>query len=253
MIVSNEPGYYKSNEFGIRIENLLAVVPTDMPAAATAAQDKAPSYFLRFQRLTLVPIQRELIDVDMLTAEEIDWVDTYHSEVSRKRGLRWSSWRGLVLTAAYLSSCCTDPSGAASEAVGESTRLAAEDDRTVGLICSRPTAGGAGVHRTIVLGDSVMLCSDAPACPRRSCVSGNGNSALDERGSGHGYACSSADSCLFPPSNSASVPWPRPNFSESKYARSPIWCLSVFIRQRRCARRRCQQEYDRATRLSHVQ
>src|SRR3546814_3337619 len=64
MIVSNEPGYYKSGEYGIRIENLLAVVRTDMPAAAQSNQQ---NHFLRFQRLTHVPIQRELIDAPMLT------------------------------------------------------------------------------------------------------------------------------------------------------------------------------------------
>lgn len=187
MIVSNEPGYYKSNEFGIRIENLLAVVPTDMPTASAAAtQDKPPSYFLRFLRLTLVPIQRELIDVDMLTAEEIDWVDTYHSEVSSQQRKTFCRWP-CGLCSLLLGLSCTDPSGAASEAVGESTRLAAQGDRAAGLRCRRAEL----VHRTAAVG-APLFSSDALACSAAL----SANSSLDARGSGHGYACNSAESCL---------------------------------------------------------
>lgn len=73
MVLSNEPGYYKSGAFGIRIENLLAVVPV--------AIDGAERDMLGFEPLTLVPIDRRLIAVALLTQEERAWVDAYHDRV----------------------------------------------------------------------------------------------------------------------------------------------------------------------------
>ncbi|HWU16998.1 MAG TPA: aminopeptidase P family protein [Devosia sp.] len=69
-VISNEPGYYKTGEYGIRIENLIVVVESA----------KAPG-FLEFETLTLAPIDRRLIDVDMLTAGERDWLNAYHQRV----------------------------------------------------------------------------------------------------------------------------------------------------------------------------
>jgi Xaa-Pro aminopeptidase len=75
MIVSNEPGYYKAGEFGIRIENLIAVVEArPQPAGAEKTT-------LSFETLTLVPYERRLIDVGLLTTEERAWVDVYHAQV----------------------------------------------------------------------------------------------------------------------------------------------------------------------------
>ena len=73
MIVSNEPGYYKTDAYGIRIENLVAVVRDE------GSESERP--FHRFETLTLAPIDRILIDAAMLTADEIDWIDHYHARV----------------------------------------------------------------------------------------------------------------------------------------------------------------------------
>ena len=79
MIVSNEPGYYKTGEYGIRIENLELIVPAPMPAGAE-------KNLLRFETLTLAPIDRRLIDPALLTSEEIAWVDAYHAMVHGRLG-----------------------------------------------------------------------------------------------------------------------------------------------------------------------
>ncbi len=73
MILSNEPGYYKQGHFGIRIENLVLVEPR--------AIDGAEGDFLGFETLTFVPIDRRLVDRNMLTPEEIAWWDDYHRKV----------------------------------------------------------------------------------------------------------------------------------------------------------------------------
>ena len=73
MILSNEPGYYKTGEYGIRIENLVLVVPRE----AEGAEKK----LLGFETLTFAPIDRNLIELDMLTDAERIWVDSYHRKV----------------------------------------------------------------------------------------------------------------------------------------------------------------------------
>jgi len=74
MIVSNEPGYYKTGAYGIRIENLVAVVePPPLP-------DQERS-MLAFETLTLAPLDRRLIDPLLLTSAELAWVDAYHARV----------------------------------------------------------------------------------------------------------------------------------------------------------------------------
>ena len=78
MIVSNEPGYYRTGQYGIRIENLVAVRDLDM--------DGAERPMLGFETLTLAPIDRTLIDRDLLTAEEVAWVDGYHARVRERIG-----------------------------------------------------------------------------------------------------------------------------------------------------------------------
>ena len=75
MILSNEPGYYREGAFGIRIENLLAVVP----AEAEPGRD-----FLGFETLTTVPIDRRLIDPSLMAPEERAWLDAYHAEVAAR-------------------------------------------------------------------------------------------------------------------------------------------------------------------------
>jgi Xaa-Pro aminopeptidase len=73
MILSDEPGYYKAGEYGIRIENLLLVEEREIAGAEGA--------FLGFETLTLVPIERALVDVSLLSADEIAWWNAYHARV----------------------------------------------------------------------------------------------------------------------------------------------------------------------------
>ncbi len=76
-ILSNEPGFYKAGEFGIRIENLMLVVERGATEGTT---------FLGMEPLTLCPYCRDLIDVEVLTPEEIRQVDSYHRMVMERLG-----------------------------------------------------------------------------------------------------------------------------------------------------------------------
>tara|TARA_R110002095_G_scaffold157755_1_gene136824 strand:+ start:637 stop:2469 length:1833 start_codon:yes stop_codon:yes gene_type:complete len=76
MIVSNEPGYYKQGEYGIRIENLVLV--KRVPKEDCADDGKT---MLCFETITLVPIDTSLVDKDLLTKDEIGWVNRYHQRV----------------------------------------------------------------------------------------------------------------------------------------------------------------------------
>ena len=76
MILSNEPGYYKTDAYGIRIENLELVVGADIEGAEKPMN--------AFETLTLAPIDRRLIDVDMLSAAELNWLNDYHARVATK-------------------------------------------------------------------------------------------------------------------------------------------------------------------------
>lgn len=71
MIISNEPGYYRAGEYGIRIENLVAVVETEVGGNS----------MLAFETLTLAPIDKRLIDPELLDGTERDWFDAYHQRV----------------------------------------------------------------------------------------------------------------------------------------------------------------------------
>ncbi|MBX7248045.1 MAG: aminopeptidase P family protein [Caulobacteraceae bacterium] len=74
MIVSNEPGYYQVGGYGIRIENLQVVTPAeDIPGGERP--------MLGFESLTLAPIDRQLIDRNLLDADERNWLDDYHAKV----------------------------------------------------------------------------------------------------------------------------------------------------------------------------
>ena len=75
MIVSNEPGYYKANAFGIRIENLQYVTPLKKAKGARP--------MMGFEPLTLAPIDRRLIDKSQMSAAEIGWLDAYHKRVQK--------------------------------------------------------------------------------------------------------------------------------------------------------------------------
>ena len=75
MICSNEPGYYKTNEYGIRIENLVIVTP---PQPIPGGERE----MMGFETITLAPLERELIDESALTDDERAWVDEYHARVA---------------------------------------------------------------------------------------------------------------------------------------------------------------------------
>ena len=66
MILSNEPGYYKENYFGIRIENLIYI-----------NQNK-------FEELTIAPIEKDLINREILSSDELKWLNSYHKKVKKK-------------------------------------------------------------------------------------------------------------------------------------------------------------------------
>lgn len=78
MILSNEPGFYAAGEYGIRLENLLLVVPAELPLATRP--------FLRFETLTLAPFERALIEPSLLTPAERAWLDAYHARVLAEVG-----------------------------------------------------------------------------------------------------------------------------------------------------------------------
>jgi Xaa-Pro aminopeptidase len=73
MFLSNEPGYYKAGEYGIRIENLVLVETRDI--------DGADGRYLGFETLTFAPIDRNLVDTTLLTRDELRWWDDYHAKV----------------------------------------------------------------------------------------------------------------------------------------------------------------------------
>src|SRR5437899_6040034 len=76
MILSNEPGYYKTDAYGIRIENLELVVAADIAGAEKPMN--------AFETLTLAPIDRRLIDLKMISKAELDWLNEYHARVRRE-------------------------------------------------------------------------------------------------------------------------------------------------------------------------
>jgi Xaa-Pro aminopeptidase len=76
-VISNEPGYYKTGAYGIRIENLISVIESpDFPG------------YLEFETLTLAPIDKRLIDQALLTEAERDWLNAYHQRVWAEIGPR---------------------------------------------------------------------------------------------------------------------------------------------------------------------
>ncbi|NJO38385.1 MAG: aminopeptidase P family protein [Rhizobiales bacterium] len=84
MILSNEPGYYRTGAYGIRIENLMIVKALDTPPGGERE-------LLGFENITRVPLDRRLIDATMLTADERAWIEAYHALVLQD----WNPcWKG---------------------------------------------------------------------------------------------------------------------------------------------------------------
>jgi Xaa-Pro aminopeptidase len=77
MITSNEPGIYRPGQWGVRIENLVLNV---------AAEPSEFGEFLRFETLTLCPIDTRLIDRALMRSDEIGWLNAYHDTVRRRVG-----------------------------------------------------------------------------------------------------------------------------------------------------------------------
>ncbi|MGF7161371.1 Xaa-Pro aminopeptidase [Rhodoligotrophos appendicifer] len=93
MILSNEPGYYKQGDYGIRIENLVIV----SPAEPVPGGDR-PMH--RFETLTLAPIDRRLIDPSLLSEAELAWLNAYHARVDAEIGPRLDNEQRRWLAAA---------------------------------------------------------------------------------------------------------------------------------------------------------
>ncbi len=90
MIVSNEPGYYKSGEYGIRIENLVAVAEREKCAGGKS--------WYGFETLTCAPVDTRLVDAALLSPQEKQWLNDYHAWVERALSGKLSgevrSWLG---------------------------------------------------------------------------------------------------------------------------------------------------------------
>ena len=95
MVLSNEPGYYEKNWGGIRLENLYLVQKAEGLPQHPGGKD-----WLCFEVLTLIPFDRNLIDRNLLSAEELKWLDGYHLRVlgeispvlERPEYLQWLTW-----------------------------------------------------------------------------------------------------------------------------------------------------------------
>jgi len=77
MITSNEPGIYRPGRWGVRIENLVLTVP---------AEKTEFGEFLRFETLTLCPIDTRCVERDLMSTDEIAWLNGYHAEVRQRVG-----------------------------------------------------------------------------------------------------------------------------------------------------------------------
>ncbi len=77
MILSNEPGYYREGAFGIRLENLVLVCPPE-------PVDGGDRDMMRFETLSFTPFDRRLVDVSLLSDAELDWLNSYHTDVATK-------------------------------------------------------------------------------------------------------------------------------------------------------------------------
>ncbi|KAG8743723.1 hypothetical protein FRC10_011505 [Ceratobasidium sp. 414] len=80
MVLSNEPGYYADGKFGIRIESIVLVRKVSTP------NDFGARGSLGFEHVTMCPIQTKLVDIELLTCAERDWLNAYHAEVLAKVG-----------------------------------------------------------------------------------------------------------------------------------------------------------------------
>ncbi|KAG0257126.1 hypothetical protein BG011_004147 [Mortierella polycephala] len=78
MTLTNEPGYYEDGQFGIRIENVLLV------RKAETRHRFGGKWYYGFEHITFVPIQTNMIEKDLLSKDEIEWINRYHAECQEK-------------------------------------------------------------------------------------------------------------------------------------------------------------------------
>lgn len=78
MTTSNEPGFYKDGDYGIRIENVCITVDADNSQFINPSRGMK---FLAFDTVTMCPLDRRLINTSLLSSSEMDWVDSYHARV----------------------------------------------------------------------------------------------------------------------------------------------------------------------------
>ena len=81
-----DPRYYEDGAFGIRIENLLEMryVNPEHNEPTEEEETSADKKYLKFAKLTLIPIQKNLIDIKLMTTKELDWLDAYHEVILEK-------------------------------------------------------------------------------------------------------------------------------------------------------------------------
>jgi Xaa-Pro aminopeptidase len=84
MILSNEPGYYQENSFGIRLENMMLV------------KEHETSGYLSFETISLVPFDTKFIRMELLTAKEITWLEQYNQEIISSLELQDTVFRWLL-------------------------------------------------------------------------------------------------------------------------------------------------------------
>ena len=89
MFFSDEPGYYKEGEYGLRLETILRVVEFE-------ADGDEYGKFIKFEPVTLVPFEQKLINFTMMTPEQIEWYNNYNQLTLREVGARLVSWRFQV-------------------------------------------------------------------------------------------------------------------------------------------------------------
>ena len=77
MLLADEPAHYRAGRYGVRVENILLVTPP-----ATPEEGDLP--MAGFETISLAPIDRRLLDLDLLSREEIAWIDAYHARVARE-------------------------------------------------------------------------------------------------------------------------------------------------------------------------
>jgi Xaa-Pro aminopeptidase len=80
MFISDEPGYYEDGKFGIRIENVVEIVPT------TTKNNFGGTGFLTMEPVTMVPVQTKMIEPSLLNEAQITWLNSYHTSVRETVG-----------------------------------------------------------------------------------------------------------------------------------------------------------------------